>query len=282
MLTISRENRANFAARFVAVVDVVGQRKSVRRNGGRRTALLWAFVAGASLVIALTSFAEPDGRRRLASLLVPDQPAASEELVLDPGGDGVSAELARLRNETRLLALEKKALSMRLAMMTESRTAITGSVEGPAPRPRQSGAPPPGPADPEAVAVRIRDLPQDAAFAEAEPIGDPTVLVSEVAGIPAPVRQASPVTGLFALELGSAASIDEARSIWTELQQTAPDAAIGLVPLIAMDERNTSRLWVMAGRFADETSASQRCEMIDASGAPCAVTAREGRPLPLP
>ncbi|ESR26576.1 hypothetical protein N177_0795 [Lutibaculum baratangense AMV1] len=221
--------------------------------------LVAATTAAASAIVAAT---DPTGRERMAEILSPRPPRAQiADVGAAPSEDATSEEIARLRNETRLLALEKKALAIRLALLASEGDAatVTGSIPA------------------EAAGGSSAEAPQ------ARELADPSVMLSEVAGVPAAVRAREGAAGAtFALHLDGVGSIEEAREVWGLIENRVPEALKGLTPLIAMDERDTSQLWLMAGSLDDDQSAGTRCALITLSGRDCAVTTREGRPLPMP
>ncbi len=315
MLTLIHRESGSLHAQFLTVLDVQGQKDFHATVTGRppparrRLGLFaWALAAGVSAAMAVASSVGDGGGERIAMLFGREpvtQMTQMAQAEAPPVEDatGTSAEIARLKNQTRLLALEKKALSMRLALLTKARDELTGSIDGqPAPRAADRGtvAVTPGPAG--AVEVTIADLPVDGDFADASPLQDTRVIDSEVAGIPAPVRQ-PPVRqvsagqssagrssagqavvpgGSYAMQLASAETVEEIRDAWTKLRDDLPKAVSGLAPLVAMDDRHPDRLWLLAGRFEKKEAAETRCAMVALAGRSCSVTTRQARPLPIP
>lgn len=249
--------------------------------------LVWTVVACVCLAAAVASTTTPNGRQRIAALFDENMEPLRQvaELAdeapqpLPASQDGVSAEIARLKNEARMLALEKKALAIRLALLSDEQATLTGTVGGTARRGGTAGGAATGDGT---VEVDIHDMPGEAEFAKAEALGEPKVLMSEVAGAPATVRHEQAADRPYALQIGQTSTIEEARRKWTELRGSAPELTDGLFPLVAMDERNPNQLWLMAGSFADENAAGARCAMLTATGATCTVTDRDARPLPMP
>ena len=261
---------------------------------------------------ALASAVDAPGRARIAALFDPASDAqlaggfATHSEIAD-----LSAELTRLRSETRLLALEKEAMAIKIATLESDFGPITGSIPDPAgirqdepptdpdgtaetaprsvrtidvgyvarPGKQDRYATPPTPA-PKPVATATPDdasVQADTAQAEtAQAETDLAALASPAARvIPSAVSQTR-----FAVQLGIADTMDEVRQMWTAIAN-AHDILVGrLEPAVAIAEADeTIRLRLLAGPFADAGDAIQVCSLLNERGVDCRAVRSEGQKL---
>lgn len=276
---------------------------------------------------ALASMIDAPGRARMAALFdpAPDAQLAAGFATQTEIAD-LSAELTRLRSETRLLALEKEAMAIKIATLEDGFGPITGSIPDPAEPdlaelapadlapadPGPAGTPPEAaPAEPDRAAetaprsVRTIDIgyvprpgKQDRYATPPTPAPKPVATATpDDASVQAETAQAetdlaalaSPTARVipsavgqtrFAVQLGTADSMDEVRQMWTAIAN-AHDILVGrLEPAVAIAEADeTIRLRLLAGPFADAGDAIQVCSLLNDRGVDCRAVRSEGQKL---
>jgi hypothetical protein len=81
---------------------------------------------------AIAAAMDQTGRERVAALFEPAETQVAGDFVTQTEIETLSAELTRLRSETRLLALEKEAMAIKIATLESEFGPITGSIPDPA------------------------------------------------------------------------------------------------------------------------------------------------------
>ncbi len=89
---------------------------------------IWGVMALLSVGGVIASAAEETGRSRIAALFQPDDVGVGETFATQSEIVDLTAEIVRLRSETRLLALEKEAMATKIAALESELGPITGSI----------------------------------------------------------------------------------------------------------------------------------------------------------
>lgn len=89
---------------------------------------VWGVMAVLSLGAVVVASVDETGQQRIAALFVPGQMQVAGDFATQSEIADLSAELTRLRSETRLLALEREALAIKIAALESEFGPITGSV----------------------------------------------------------------------------------------------------------------------------------------------------------
>lgn len=235
------------------------------------------------------------GRQRLAELF---EPSPIEMARFDgPAEIGrLSEEITRLRSETRMLALEKEALNIKIAALESDYGPITGSIPDAADVEAQTGVDDP---EPRSVDIDLADTGEikpkavrtiDVGFSPLplESGGEETVLAeeainSELAELADPTARRLPTEvsrTRFALQLGVGDTMDAVRSRWITLSREQ-DILLGpLEPAIAISEEGEKiRIRLLAGPFINAADAIQVCMLLMERGVECQAVRSEGQKL---
>lgn len=284
----------------------------------RRIRRVWGFLALASAGAAAFSAADENGRQRLAALLRTDDATriadgfASQDKIA-----GLAVEITRLRSETRLLALEKEAMSIKIAALEAEFGPLTGSIPDPAGTNVAFDAAKPVEgsevdmalaAEPDATEMapkpvrtidvgfvplptaREGDTARDAGKNESaaapgdarsvEKLPDATSNMSALASPVARVVASDVVQTRFAIQLAIVDTMDAARARWKALAKDQGLLVGGLDPFVAIaEEASGIRIRLLAGPFANAEDAIQVCSALLDRNIDCRAVRSEGQHL---
>jgi hypothetical protein len=190
----------------------------------------------------------------------------------------LSAEVARLRNENRMLKIERQSLRGRLAAAgAPANTAAIpspvfgGAVQQPSPN------------------ITVRTMPLETASRSGmlAPIGAPedAIRSSLERALAADRVQASdlqPVSATrFAINIGSGRTLGEVRGRWQAFSNTYPDIAGGLTPAVSVVEQEdgTTRLHLLGGPLPNAADAVTLCARLRNAGVLCTTSVFDGQRL---
>jgi hypothetical protein len=281
-------------------------------GAGAALALALAVMSGVSssgahrvsvAVAALTGQSEPQRQVTAAQLI--------------PRSADIENETRRLNEAIRLLAADRDRLQTRIGSIERNLDDMTGSVNRQAASSRppggNSGSPPlpqisslqpdAAPAAPNVTAPGTTPTvaaPANPPAASTAPASVPTWAVNTTSPWPgasaAPVRTAAAppaATGdaarsasvatktEFGVDIGSGATMDEARALWTATKAKFPSLLNALRPIVAVRENRSGEmdLRVIVGPLSNAAAAAKLCAALGAADVLCAATAFEGQRL---
>jgi hypothetical protein len=208
---------------------------------------------------------------------VAEQPMAFSDIT------ALSAEVARLRSENRMLKIERESLRGRLA--AAGTPATTAGLPTPAlGAARQSAAirqPSPN--------ITVRSMPLDTATwpGGIAPLGAPedairSSLQRALAADRAQAADLQPVSATrFAINIGSGRTLGEVRGRWQAFSSTYPDIAAGLTPAVSVVEQEdgTTRLHLLGGPLPNAADAVTLCARLRNAGVLCTTSVFDGQRL---
>jgi hypothetical protein len=222
---------------------------------------LWAGTAAGALLIAVLTTRSEVGVERVATVF-PSLRGSERVQLAARSIDAQQAETRRLAAAVHDLAAENDQLQSRLAAVEQNMNDITGSVS------RQIAA------------VKVETTNVWPADAKAEPISasDIASTVTPTAGFGAPLpsppqtSSAQPAQAQalapavaaseFAVDIGSALSIQALRARWLGIRSAHPQLFEGLVPTVALREVAKARrveLRLVVGPLANAEAAARLC-----------------------
>lgn len=276
-----------------------------RRRPGRgrsiRIAAIWGTMAAASVAALVHSATSETGRARVAMLFEPRMVASDRDLEADIAR--MANEITRLRSETRLLALEKEALQIKMAALESEIGPLTGSLPdaaraagapaepspASAPHAEQAAGEPPAPAVHDAdadggdVQVGFQPLPLD--IKSDDPAASPSQvdIHEELVRLAHPAARNLPTEisrTRFAVEIGSGATMNEIRELWRRLSRENRPLIGGLEPAVALAEQDGGlKLRLLAGPFQNAADAIQLCALLVGRGVDCRAVPSQGQQL---
>jgi|GEM_PF-3261890 len=89
---------------------------------------MWGLIAVLSAGTVVAAAMDETGRTRIAQLYAPGDVVLAGDLVTRDDVADLTEELTRLRSETRLLALEREAMAIKIAQLETEMGPITGSI----------------------------------------------------------------------------------------------------------------------------------------------------------
>ncbi len=236
---------------------------------------LWGSSAAAALTLVVLVQNSENGRQRMALMLGHDAPtrvaAAPATAVRNPEAEN---ELRRQADALRILNADRERLVQRLAALERNVEDITGSVRQPQRRETAAQVPttpawltPPmviAPATTQAAAPTSR---LGAKQQQAEmPPADTVAIKTE-----------------FGIDLGSAANVEDLRSLWNAAKLSHPAVLDALRPVVGLREEKgrPSELRLIAGPVANAGVAARLCATLAAAGKPCQPAVFDGQRLAL-
>ena len=255
-----------------------------RREGARATIVrkawrlgAWSGIAILCVAAAVVAAYTETGIRRLAS---GDSPVIA-------GGVATSdSETRRLADVVRALAADRDRLAARVSALERNLDDVTGSIPGrpgsEAGNPGASPLPPslaPGP--PASVAA-----PPPAAVA---PVSPPA-RAPQASAISRPITADAAATGStatrteFGIDLGTAATVEGLRNLWTSIKGTQAPLIEGLRPVVAVRDGakpGSLELRLVAGPLANAGVAAKLCAALGDAGLTCAPAVFDGQRLAL-
>lgn len=272
-----------------------GIRATIARRSWRLT--LWAGVAVLSVAAAaLAAYSDP-GSRRLAL----GGAATPRESPQWPGAD---IEARRLAEAVRLLTADRDRLAARVSALERNFDDVTGSIPNRSGAERASTNPGASPLPPALVPGALVNA--EATRAPASPPGAaaPAPASSQIpsqppaAAPPVPGRTASlaPIaseTGAaastatrteFGIDLGSAATVEGLRTLWSSVKGSHAPLLEGLRPVVAVRDGakpGALELRLVVGPLANAGVAARLCAALAAAGLTCEPAVFDGQRLAL-
>jgi len=249
---------------------------------------IWVGLATVAVLTAVLTARTETGVRRIATLLSP-APAEPVRSAKAPAPQIANrsfdqeAEQRRLGEAIRTLAADRDRLAARLNMLERNIEDVTGSI-GPAAKAPQLPAIPAIPA-PGANAASAPAAPGASASQNPGPgaPGQARVAAGHLATNPTAAESVATKTE-FGVDLGSNATIDGLRTMWSNLKATQPAMLEGLRPVIAIREGakpGSMELRLVAGPLANASIAARLCAALTAAGQSCQPTVFDGQRLAL-
>ncbi len=93
---------------------------------------VWGLMAALSAGAVIVASIDETGQERVAALFVPAETQVAGDFASQSEIADLSNELTRLRSETRLMALEREAMAIKIATLESEFGPITGSIPDPA------------------------------------------------------------------------------------------------------------------------------------------------------
>jgi hypothetical protein len=267
----------------------MARREGVRATIVRRAWRLgaWSGIALLCVAAAVVSAYTETGTRRLALGDAPRVPTAAPPSVSDN-------EAHRLADAVRVLSADRDRLAARLSALERNLDDVTGSIpnrsgseRGGAPNPAASPLPPNlTPASPASITA-----PPVVVAPTPPPIRTPpqAPVVSRPTASP-PIAADAAATGStatrteFGIDLGTAATVDGLRNLWTAIKGTQAPLLEGLRPVVAVRDGakpGALELRLVAGPLANAGVAAKLCAALAEAGLICAPAVFDGQRLAL-
>jgi hypothetical protein len=259
----------------------MARREGVRATIVRRAWRLGAWSAITVLAVAAAVIAAytETGARRLA---LGDGP-----LIASSAPSSVSdSESRRLAEAMRALSADRDRLAARVSALERNLDDVTGSIpnrtgseRGGAPNPGASPLPPslvPPPAASTAAPPPVRPPPQ-APVVSRPPASPPIAADAEASGSTATRTE-------FGIDLGTAATVEGLRNLWTAIKGTQAPLLEGLRPVVAVRDGakpGALELRLVAGPLANAGVAARLCAALADAGLTCAPAVFDGQRLAL-
>jgi hypothetical protein len=267
-----------------------------RRDGVRATIVrrawrlgAWSLITVLSIAAAVIAAYTETGGRRLALGDAPFRPSAAPPAVSD-------TEARRLADALRALSADRDRLVARVSALERNLDDVTGSIpnrigpeRGGAPGPAASPLPPTlAPAPPAAAST----APPPVVIAPAPPAVRPPPQAPVVSRPPAspPIAADAAATGStatrteFGIDLGTAATVEGLRNLWTAIKGTQAPLLEGLRPVVAVRDGakpGALELRLVAGPLANAGIAARLCAALADAGLTCAPAVFDGQRLAL-
>jgi hypothetical protein len=265
----------------------MARREGVRATIVRRAWRLggWSAIALLCVAVAVVSAYTETGARRLAAGDAPLRPSAAPPSISDN-------ESRRLTEAVRALSADRDRLAARVSALERNLDDVTGSIPnrtGPergAPHPAASPlpptlapAPPPSAMAPPAVVVAPAPVrPPPPAPVISRPPASPSIAAD-------PAATGSTATRTeFGIDLGTAATVEGLRNLWTAIKGTQAPLLEGLRPVVAVRDGTKPgalELRLVAGPLANAGVAARLCAALADAGLTCAPAVFDGQRLAL-
>jgi hypothetical protein len=262
--------------------DHEGTRATIARKAWRLGA--WSGVAILSLAAALVAAYTETGARRLAS---------GDSAMTARGGSLSVAEneTRRLADAVRVLSADRERLAARVGALERNLDDVTGAI------PHRAGSETGDPAAASPLPPSLTPRPP-AAAAPASVVAAPTTTTARAPQASADNRRPGLVaitadvtaTGStatrteFGIDLGTAATVEGLRNLWTALKGTQAPLLEGLRPVVAVRDGakpGTLELRLVAGPLANAGVAAKLCAALADAGLTCAPAVFDGQRLAL-
>ena len=265
----------------------MARREGVRATIVRRAWRLgaWSALTVLSVAAAVLAAYTETGARRLAMGDAPMIPSAAPSSISD--GERRVAEAVRALSADRdRLAARVNALERSLDDVTGSISSRTGPERSGVPNPAASPLPPslaPAPpvtatAPPPVVVAPAPVRPQPQASVVTRPAASPPIAAD-------PAATGSTATRTeFGIDLGTAATVEGLRNLWSAIKGTQAPLLEGLRPVAAVRDGakpGTLELRLVAGPLANAGAAAKLCAAFADAGLTCAPAVFDGQRLAL-
>jgi hypothetical protein len=253
---------------------------------------VWIGLATVAVLTAVITARTETGVRRIATLLSP-APAEPVRSAKGPAPQLANrqfdqeTEQRRLAEAVRTLAVDRDRLAARLNTLERNVEDVTGSIGPAAKAPQLPGIP----TIPAPGASATAPAPPAATLGAAAPQNPAAAAPSQnrvaaghlATNNPAAAESVATKTE-FGVDLGSNATIDGLRTMWSNLKATQPAMLEGLRPVIAIREGakpGSMELRLVAGPLANASIAARLCAALAAAGQSCQPTVFDGQRLAL-
>lgn len=281
------------------------RRRPVGRGRSIRIAAIWGTMAAASVAALVHSAMSDAGRARVA-MLFDSTPIAVADRDLQADIARMANEITRLRSETRLLALEKEAMQIKMAVLESEIGPLTGSIPDAARTDVQevgeetsaytsllgdlsSIAPTTGSQRPhdgqlaDDVEVGFQPLPLDVRADDPAATPSQGDIHQDLASLAHPSARNLPTEisrTRFAVEIGYADTMGDLRELWRRLARENRPLIGGLDPAVAIAEQDGAlKLRLLAGPFQNAADAIQLCALLVGRGVDCRAVPSQGQQL---
>jgi hypothetical protein len=263
----------------------MARREGVRATIVRRAWRLgaWSGIALLCVAAAVVSAYTETGARRLA-LGDPMMPAAAPPSVSDN-------EARRLADAVRALAADRDRLAARVAALERNLDDVTGSIPnraGPergattnpaaSPLPPTLAPPPPTAAAPPPPVV-VAPAPPPVRMPPQAPVVSRPPIAADAAATGSTATRTE-----FGIDLGTAATVEGLRNLWTAIKGTQAPLLEGLRPVVAVRDGakpGALELRLVAGPLANAGVAAKLCAAFADAGLTCAPAVFDGQRLAL-
>jgi hypothetical protein len=257
----------------------MARREGVRATIARRAWRLgaWSAITVLSVVAAVVSAYTETGARRLALGNGPVMPSAAP-----PSASEV--ETRRLADAVRALSADRDRLAARLSALERNLDDVTGSIpnrtgpeRGAAPNPSASPLPPTLAPPP------VATMPPPVVAPAPPPVISRPAASPPIAADPAATGSTATRTE-FGVDLGTAATVEGLRNLWTAIKGTQAPLLEGLRPVVAVRDGakpGALELRLVAGPLANAGVAAKLCAALADAGLTCAPAVFDGQRLAL-
>ena len=238
-----------------------------------------------SVAAAVVAAYTETGTRRVALGDIPTMPSAASPSAPD-------AETRRLADAVRILTADRDRLAARVSALERNLDDVTGSIPGRPGSERAGAANPAASALPPALApappVSATTAPPVVAVPATPPVRPPPQ--PQVATKLPPIAPDAAATGSiatrteFGIDLGTAATVEGLRNLWTSIKGTQAPLLEGLRPIVAVRDgakAGTLELRLVAGPLANAGAAARLCAALADAGLTCAPAVFDGQRLAL-
>jgi hypothetical protein len=270
-----------------------GTRATIARRTWRLSA--WSGIAILSVAAAVAAAYTETGARRLA---LGEPTTASDHLARSSGAD---LEARRLAEAVRTLTADRDRLATRVSALERNLDDVTGSIPSRAGAERSPANPAASPLPPALVpgaaanAETPRTTPPAVATAPATaPVQTPPQATAAAASArAAPLAPLAADTGAaastatrteFGIDLGTAATVEGLRNLWSAIKGTQAPLLEGLRPVVAVRDGakpGALELRLVVGPLANAGVAARLCAALANAGLTCAPAVFDGQRLAL-
>jgi len=257
-----------------------------RREGARATIVrkawrlgAWSGIAILCVAAAVVAAYTETGTRRLAA----GDPPATANAAASSASD---SETRRLADVVRALAADRDRLAARVSALERNLDDVTGSISNrPGSEAGRPGASPLPPSLAPAPPVTAAAPPSIATVPASPPARTP-----QVSTVSRPITADAAATGStatrteFGIDLGTAATVEGLRNLWTSIKDTQAPLLEGLRPVVAVRDGakpGSLELRLVAGPLANAGVAAKLCAALADAGLTCAPAVFDGQRLAL-
>lgn len=242
--------------------------REARRRGRDFFSLLWLFGWGVATAAALSALAVTSqtetASQRLRSIFASTEPAAVAQM--PPRVAQLEAETQLLAGQIRALNADRDRLVGRVALLESSIDEMTGTIK------RQAAA----------TAAALAAVKTEATARSAATIAEAKADPIATASVPLPPERTTPPqaggepeaamasASEFALDLGSASTLEGVRQRWTTVKTNFGPLLSGMRPLAATDRRQGKTSYrLVVGPLPNAPAAAGLCAHFNAAHTPC-------------
>ena len=256
-----------------------GARATIARKAWRLGA--WSAITILSVAAAVVAAYTETGAHRLAA---GDSPATANRAP----SSGSDSETRRLADVVRALAADRDRLAARVSALERNLDDVTGSIPG---RPgSEAGNPGASPLPPSLAPGPPASAPPAAAAPTSAPARGPQASAVSRPSALAPITADAAASGSTAtrtevgIDLGTAATVEGLRNLWTSIKGTQAPLLEGLRPVVAVRDGakpGALELRLVAGPLANAGVAAKLCAALADVGLTCAPAVFDGQRLAL-